>query len=128
MRPVDEVAKIITETFVDWQVYSDAIPEEVIDDRHVTHVLLKEAESDVSGYGGNTFNMMNLGVDIQIFYSLDYDKNMLLSEVILMKQLEDDRWRVVDSQAHYLDMSQTDNQQTIKNITVNKTVLVDEIG
>jgi hypothetical protein len=72
--------------------------------------------------------MMNLGVDIQIFYSLDYDKNMLLSEVILMKQLEDNRWRVVDSQAHYLDMSQTDNQQTIKNITVNKTVLVDEIG
>jgi hypothetical protein len=109
-------------------VYSDAIPEEVIDDRHVTQVLLKEAESDVSGYGGNTFNMMNLGVDIQIFYSLDYDKNMLLSEVILMKQLEDNRWRVVDSQAHYLDMSQTDNQQTIKNITVNKTVLVDEIG
>lgn len=128
MRPVDEVAKIITETFVDWQVYSDAIPEEVIDDRHVTQVLLKESESDVSGYGGNTFNMMNLGVDIQIFYSLDYDENMLLSEVILMKQLEDDRWRVVDSQAHYLDMSQTDNQQTIKNITVNKTVLVDEIG
>lgn len=128
MRPVDEVAKIITETFVDWQVYSDAIPEEVIDDRHVTQALLKEAESDVSGYGGNTFNMMNLGVDIQIFYSLDYDKNMLLSEVILMKQLEDNRWRVVDSQAHYLDLSQTDNQQTIKNITVNKTVLVDEIG
>lgn len=128
MRPVDEVAKIITDLFVDWQVYSDAIPEEVIDDRHVTQVLLKEAESDVSGYGGNTFNMVNLGVDIQIFYSLDYDKNMLLSEVVLMKHLEDERWHVVDSQAHYLDLSQTDNQQTIKNITVNKTVLVDEIG
>lgn len=128
MRPVDEVAKIITDLFVDWQVYSDAIPEEVIDDRHVTQVLLKEAESDVSGYGGNTFNMVNLGVDIQIFYSLDYDENMLLSEIILMKQLEDNHWRVVDSQAHYLDLSQTDNQQTIKNITVKKTVLVDEIG
>lgn len=128
MRPVDEVAKIITDLFVDWQVYSDAIPEEAIDDRHVTQVLLKEAESDISGYGGNTFNMVNLGVDIQIFYSLDYDENMLLSEIILMKQLEDNHWRVVDSQAHYLDLSQTDNQQTIKNITVNKTVLVDEIG
>ncbi|KAA8446936.1 DUF806 family protein [Weissella paramesenteroides] len=128
MRPVDEVADVITGLFADWQVYSDAIPEEVIDDRHVTQVLLTEAQSDVSEYGGNTFNMMSLGVDIQIFYSLDYDKNMLLSEVILMKQLEDARWRVVDSQAHYLDLSQTDNQQTIKNITVNKTVLVDEIG
>lgn len=128
MRPVDEVAKIITDLFVDWQVYSDAIPEEAIDDRHVTQALLKEAESDVSGYGGNTFNMVNLGVDIQIFYSLNYDENMLLSEIILMKQLEDNHWRVVDSQAHYLDLSQTDNQQTIKNITVNKTVLVDEIG
>lgn len=128
MRPVDEVADVITSLFADWQVYSDAIPEEVIDDRHVTQVLLTEAQSDVSKYGGNTFNMMNLGVDIQIFYSLDYDKNMLLSEVVLMKHLEDERWRVVDSQAHYLDLSQTDNQQTIKNITVNKTVLVDEIG
>lgn len=128
MRPVDEVAKIITDLFVDWQVYSDAIPEEVIDDRHVTQVLLTEAQSDVSEYGGNTFNMVNLGVDIQIFYSLDYDKNMLLSEVVLMKHLEDSRWRVVESQAHYLDLSQTDNQQTIKNITVNKTILVDEIG
>ncbi|TVV29218.1 DUF806 family protein [Weissella cibaria] len=110
MRPVDEVVGIIADIFPDWQVYSDSIPPEVIDDKNVTQVLITESVSDVSNYADDTFNMIELGVRIQIFYSLDFDRSMLVTEVQLMKELEKERWRVTDSQPHYLDLSQTDEQ------------------
>ena len=72
--------------------------------------------------------MIELGVRIQVFYSLDFDRSMLVTEVQLMKELEKEHWRVTDSQPHYLDLSQTDEQQTIKNIEVNKTTTLVEIG
>ncbi|MCT0020250.1 DUF806 family protein [Weissella cibaria] len=128
MRPVDEVVGIIADIFPDWQVYLDSIPPEVIDDKNVTQVLITESVSDVGTYADDTFNMIELGVRIQIFYSLDFDRSMLVTEVQLMKELEKEHWRVTDSQPHYLDLSQTDEQQTIKNIEVNKTTTLVEIG
>ncbi|MCC6123147.1 DUF806 family protein [Weissella cibaria] len=128
MRPVDEVVGIIADIFPDWQVYLDSIPPEVIDDKNVTQVLITESVSDVGNYADDTFNMIELGVRIQIFYSLDFDRSMLVTEVQLMKELEKEHWRVTDSQPHYLDLSQTDEQQTIKNIEVNKTTTLVEIG
>ncbi|WP_099087804.1 DUF806 family protein [Weissella cibaria] len=128
MRPVDEVVGIIADIFLDWQVYSDSIPPEVIDDKNVTQVLITESVSDVGNYADDTFNMIELGVRIQVFYSLDFDRSMLVTEVQLMKELEKEHWRVTDSQPHYLDLSQTDEQQTIKNIEVNKTTTLVEIG
>lgn len=128
MRQVDEVAGIIADTFPGWQVYSDSIPPEVIGDKEVTQVLITESVSDVGNYGDGTFNMIELGVRIQIFYSLDFDRSLLVTEVQLMKELEKKYWRVTDSQPHYLDLSQTDEQQTIKNIEVHKTTTLMEIG
>lgn len=128
MRPVDEVVGIIADIFPDWQVYLDSIPPEVIDDKNVTQVLITESVSDVGNYADDTFNMIELGVRIQIFYSLDFDRSMLVTEVQLMKELEKEHWRVTDSQPHYLDLSQTDEQQTIKNIEVNKTTTLVEVG
>lgn len=127
MTPVEEISNVVHSVFPDWQVYFYAIPEEVIDDKNVTQVLITESNSDIKTYGGNTFNEVALGYRLQVFYGLD-EENLLSIEVKLYKALESAGWRITDSQPRYLDISQTDEQQIIKNIEVNKTVSIDEIN
>lgn len=126
MTPVVEIKNVVHSVFPDWQVYFYAIPEEVIDDKHVTQVLLTENNSSVSEYGNSTFNGMDLGYRLQVFYGLD-EENLIGKEIMLYKALEAKEWRITDSQPRYLDISQTDEQQMIKNIDVNKTLTLDEI-
>ena len=128
MRPVELVNTVVHDNFSDFQIYEDSIPESVINDVHSTQVLLKESQSDISQFGDMTFNSMTVGVDIQIFYSVDYEEDMILTEIKLMKALENDGWSITNSQPHYIDLSQTDIQQTIKNISINKILTLEEIG
>ena len=127
MTPLEQVNNIVHSLFPSWQVYYYAIPEEVIDDKSVTQVLITESNSDVTTYGGDTFNEMSLGYRLQIFYGLD-EENLLGIEIKLYKALEAERRRITDSQPRYLDISQTDGQQIIKNIDINKTLTLDEIN
>lgn len=126
MTPVVEIKNVVHSVFPDWQVYFYAIPEEVIDDKHVTQVLVTENNSSVSEYGNSTFNGMDFGYRLQVFYGLD-EENLIGKEIMLYKALEAKEWRITDSQPRYLDISQTDEQQMIKNIDVNKTLTLDEI-
>lgn len=126
MTPVVEIKNVVHDVFPDWQVYFYAIPEEVIDDKHVTQVLVTENNSSVSDYGNSTFNGMDLGYRLQVFYGLE-EQNLIGKEITLYKALEQAQWRITDSQPRYLDISQTDEQQMIKNIDVNKTLTLDEI-
>ena len=126
MTPVEQIKDVVHSVFPDWQVYFYAIPEEVIDNKDITQVLITESNSDIKTYGGNTFNEMALGYRLQVFYGLDED-NLIGKEITLYKALEGLSWRITDSQPRYLDISQTDGQQMIKNIEINKTVSIDEI-
>lgn len=126
MTPVVEIKNVVHDVFPDWQVYFYAIPEEVIDDKHVTQVLVTENNSSVSDYGNSTFNGMDLGYRLQVFYGLE-EQNLIGKEIMLYKALEQAQWRITGSQPRYLDISQTDEQQMIKNIDVNKTLTLDEI-
>jgi len=126
MVPVEEIKDVVHSVFPDWQVYFYAIPEEVIDDKNVTQVLIIESNSGITTYGNGTFNEMALGYRLQVFYGLD-EENLIGKEITLYKALEGLSWRITDSQPRYLDISQTDGQQMIKNIEINKTVSIDEI-
>ncbi|TGE80069.1 DUF806 family protein [Weissella confusa] len=126
MTPVEEIDNVVHSVFPGWQVYFYTIPEEVIDNKNVTQVLITESNSDVTGYGGNTFNEIAFGYRLQVFYGLD-EENLISKEVTLYKALESFSWRITDSQPRYLDISQTDGQQIIKIIEVNKTMTLDEL-
>lgn len=126
MAPVEEIKNVVHSIFPDWQVYFYAIPNEVIDDKHTTQVLITESDSTPTSYADNTFYEVALGYRLQVFYGLE-EANLLSSEVKLYKVLESALWRITDSQPRYLDISQTDEQQMIKNIEINKTICTDEI-
>lgn len=55
MTPVEEIKNVVHSVFPDWQVYFYDIPEEVIDNKNVTQVLISESNSDITTFGGNTF-------------------------------------------------------------------------
>ncbi|OJF04157.1 hypothetical protein BKY29_02760 [Weissella confusa] len=55
MTPVEEIKNVVHSVIPDWQVYFYAIPEEVIDNKNVTQVLISESNSDITTFGGNTF-------------------------------------------------------------------------
>ncbi|WP_373892514.1 DUF806 family protein [Weissella confusa] len=126
MTPVQEISNVVHSVFPGWQVYFYTIPEEVIDNKNVTQVLITESNSDVTGYGGNSFNEIAFGYRLQVFYGLD-EENLISKEITLYKALESFSWRITDSQPRYLDISQTDGQQIIKIIEVNKTMTLDEL-
>ncbi|WP_166434932.1 DUF806 family protein [Weissella paramesenteroides] len=128
MRPINLVLQIISNSFPKFHVFVDSIDEEQINNTKVTQVLLKESEFDNVQHGDDTFNSLSVGIDIQIFYSDDFKDDLTITEIKLMKDLESKGWKITDSQPHYLDISQTDIQQTIKNITVNKIITLEEVG
>ena len=89
-------------------------------------MLITESNSVITTFGGNTFNEMAFGYRLQVFYGLDED-NLIGKEITLYKALGSAYWNITDSQPRYLDISQTDGQQMIKNIEVNKTLTLDEL-
>lgn len=126
MTPVEEIGNVVHSVFPDWQVYFYTIPEEVINNKNVTQVLITESNSDITTFGGNTFNEMAFRYRLQVFYGLD-EENLIGKEIALYKALEVKEWRITDSQPRYLDISQTDGQQMIKNIEINKIMTLDEL-
>lgn len=126
MTPVEEIDNVVHSVFPDWQVYFYAIPEEAINNKNVTQVLITESNSDITTFGGNAFNEMAFGYRLQVFYGF-YEEDLIRKEITLYKALGSAYWNITDSQPRYLDISQTDGQQMIKNIEVNKTLTLDEL-
>ena len=128
MLPTQIIADEINVLYPDFEVFIGSIDEDAINNTKTTQVLLSESDLDNTSFGDGTFNSIHVGVDIQIFYGSNFDDDMILTEIRLMKHLENSGWKITDSQPHYLDITQTDYQQTIKNITVNKIMTFEEIG
>lgn len=128
MTPVNMIKDVVQKTFPDFQVFTDSIPGEYIEDYATTQVLIKETQSDIGAQGDMTFNTVRVGADVQIFYGTELDTDMLLVEIKLMKSLEQAGWVIGYSQPRYLDLSNTDVQQTIKIISINNEFTLEELG
>lgn len=127
-RAVELVKEVIEASdFPFDEIFLDSIPKEVIDIEDKTQVLLTESANEPDDYGNSTFISLALGVYIQIFYSNaeDADVDTTQVEIELMKILIENGWLIVQSQEHYLD---PDTGQMIKNLTVQRTMTLDEIA
>lgn len=129
-RPVNMVENIIeaSELNVD-DIFTDEIPEENLknDDLSRTQILITEARSIPTTWGNETFFELNVAIDIQIFYSVDFNEDMTVFEVRLMKLFEKKEWRIADSQPHYPDISSSSEvHQIIKNMTITKNIAIED--
>ncbi|EIW14309.1 putative tail component protein, DUF806 family [Lactiplantibacillus pentosus KCA1] len=125
LLPVSQVASLINSLELDWidKVYLNEIPNEDVDNADLTVMLLQETDSTPSDYANRTFKGVFLGVEIQVFYSLDMADsfNPLEAEINLMKSLKNAGWSIVSSQHHTIDPG---TNQITKTIYVTKDSLI----
>lgn len=130
IRPVNMVENIINASGLNVDdIFTDEIPEENLknDDLNRTQILITEARSTPATWGNGTFYDLDVAIDIQIFYSVDFNEDMTIFEVKLMKFFEKNGWRIADSQPHYPDISSSSEvHQIIKNMTITKNIGIED--
>lgn len=127
-RPVEIVQDIIAASdFPHDEIFLDSIPKEKENSINETQVLLTESDNGPNDYGNSDFISLLYGVYIQIFYSNaeDSDRNIVQSEINLMKSFINNDWLIAQSKSHYID---PDTGQIIKNLTVQRIMTLSEIA
>lgn len=88
--------------FID-NIYQGSIPEEVQGNTDTTDVLIQEYINEPFYYANETFKGWQIGVEVQIFYSLETNFNFQDAEIKIAKQFVDDNWQVDQSKNRIKD-------------------------
>ncbi|EKP90480.1 phage tail protein [Oenococcus oeni] len=123
MSSVSDAVAIIKTTNLTWidNVYPFVIPEEHLNDTDSTDCLVTENENSPTTYGDNEFKEMNQGVEIRLFYSLDFSQDADDCEIALMQAFNTAGWQITNADARYTD---PDTGQAIKAIYVSHNKLL----
>lgn len=85
------------------EVYGNNLPQETMDSLDKTVVLVTDDANNPSGYGNNDFWRLNQEVEVQIWYSQDFDNDPETIEVKLMKLFVHSDWQVAAVRQRTLD-------------------------
>ncbi|MFT8825077.1 MAG: DUF806 family protein [Liquorilactobacillus mali] len=88
--------------FID-NIYQGSIPEEVQNNTDTTDVLIQEYINEPFYYANGMFKSWQIGVEVQIFYSLKTDFNLQDAEINVAKQFLNDGWRIDQSKNRVKD-------------------------
>lgn len=82
-----------------------------------TFILLTELAADLEDYGSNSFNSIDIGVQLQIFYATNFNQDYEGLEIQLFKKLEASGYRITTIRGHTVD---PDTQQDFQTILMTK--------
>jgi len=101
--PIYEASNLIkTMAFAD-VIFTGSIDEEYLKDTQSTLVLITETVNDLDKRANNRFRNMLYGVEVQIFYGINFDKSILDIEIQLARLLEKNDWQLTQSKSHIND-------------------------
>ena len=75
-------------------VEENNLPQELVDNREETVVLITDAANDPTAYGDNDFWALNQEVEVQIWYSQLLDSDPEIIEMAMMKAFTHQHWQV----------------------------------
>lgn len=113
--PVVQAKELIASAKYPWldNIYQTSIPKEVQDDvdenkenadsAKQTFVWITEYANEPEYYANNAFKGWQIGVEVQIFYSLDINLNIQDLEIELAKLFQSDGWQIEQSKNHTKD-------------------------
>lgn len=84
-------------------VESNNLPQELVDSREETVVLITDAADDPAAYGDNDFWALNQEVEVQIWYSQLLDSDPEVIEIAMMKAFTHQHWQVAAVRQRTLD-------------------------
>ncbi|GMA68772.1 tail protein [Leuconostoc litchii] len=101
--PIFEVQEIIESMSFADVVFVTIIDEEYLKNVTSTVVLVIETVNDLDRRANNRFRNMNYGVEVQIFYGINFSKPILDTEIALARLLEKNDWQTTQSKSHTND-------------------------
>lgn len=84
-------------------IFADVVPPDETDGSTSTDLIITESLNSPATFGNNTFNQLDQTLQIQIYYSLDFEQDTQVFEISLWKFLETIGWRIKNIQATYFD-------------------------
>lgn len=101
--PIFEVDDLLqTLKFAD-AVFVNNIDEEYLKDVQSTTVLITETVNDLDKRANNRFRNLNYGVEVQIFYGINFNQSILDIEIEVARLLERNDWHMTQSKSHIND-------------------------
>lgn len=101
--PIFEVQELIEAMSFADVVFVTSIDEEYLGNVTSTVVLVTETVNDLDKRANNRFRNMNYGVEVQIFYGINFTKPILDTEISLARLLEKNDWQTTQSKSHTND-------------------------
>jgi hypothetical protein len=101
--PIFEVQELIEAMSFADVVFVTSIDEEYLENVTSTVVLVTETVNDLDKRANNRFRNMNYGVEVQIFYGINFTKPILDTEISLARLLEKNGWQTTQSKSHTND-------------------------
>ncbi|WP_349531173.1 DUF806 family protein [Leuconostoc mesenteroides] len=101
--PIFEVQELIESMGFADVVFVTSIDEEYLENVTSTVVLVTETVNDLDKRANNRFRNMNYGVEVQIFYGINFTKPILDTEIALARLLEKNDWQTTQSKSHIND-------------------------
>ncbi|MGQ2286694.1 DUF806 family protein [Leuconostoc suionicum] len=101
--PIFEVQELIESMGFAEVVFVTSIDEEYLENVTSTVVLVTEMVNDLDKRANNRFRNMNYGVEVQIFYGINFTKPILDTEIALARLLEKNDWQATQSKSHIND-------------------------
>lgn len=101
--PIFEVDDLLqTLKFAD-AIFVNSIDEEYLKDVQSTTILITEAVNDLDKRANNRFRSLNYGVEVQIFYGINFNQSILDIEIDVARLLERNDWHMTQSKSHIND-------------------------
>ncbi|QEU48259.1 DUF806 family protein [Schleiferilactobacillus harbinensis] len=105
MSAVDDAVSIISQANIAGidAIEGNNLPQELVDSKDKTVVLITDSANDPSSFGNNDFWALNQEVEVQIWYSQQLDIDLETIEVALMKAFVHSNWQVAAVRQRILD-------------------------
>ncbi|GMA66773.1 DUF806 family protein [Leuconostoc gelidum] len=101
--PIYEVDDLLqTLKFAD-AIFVNSIDEEYLKDVQSTTILITETVNDLDKRANNRFRNLNYGVELQIFYGINFNQSIIDIEIKVARLLERNDWHMTQSKSHIND-------------------------
>ncbi|MBZ5958140.1 DUF806 family protein [Leuconostoc gasicomitatum] len=101
--PIFEIDDLLkTLKFAD-AIFVNSIDEEYLKDVQSTAILITETVNDLDKRSNNRFRNLSYGVEIQIFYGINFNQSILDLEIDVARLLERNDWHMTQSKSHIND-------------------------
>lgn len=120
MSAVDDAVAILSQAKIANidAVEGNNLPQELVDNRNTTVVLITDAANDPAAYGDNDFWALNQEVEVQIWYAQLLDSDTEAIEIAMMKAFTHQHWQVAAVRQRTLD---PDTQQLFNTFYFSRT-------